>query len=466
MNAERVGKRIAAMAAELADLTDESFDALSTAERLRLCAQWETLTRRQAVVTHRLVAGLAHAPVAELGEASVTVALATLLRISKEEAGRRVREARDLAPRSSMTGETLQPALPQTAAAAARGQIGREHIRVIRGFFDRLPSFVGFDEREAAEAQLADIACGLTPEELRVAAHRLATLLDQDGELTDADRARRRYLILGKQQTDGMSEVRGRLDPAGRATIEAVFAKLGAPGMCNPEDESPTVDGEATAEAAASDNRSTGQRNHDALVAMGRMLLASGALGSHKGLPVSLIISTTLQDLESGKGHAVTGGGSLLPMSEVIRQASAAHHYLAVFDKHTAEPLYLGRTRRLASKAQRIMLYSKERGCTRPGCTAPAYHSEVHHAVADWANDGHTDITDLTLACGPDNRRVKPGGWTTRKRKDGRTEWIPPPQLDTGQARVNNYHHPERYLIPDEVDQERDGDHDDDPECH
>ena len=47
----------------------------------------------------------------------------------------------------------------------------------------------------------------------------------------------------------------------------------------------------------------------------------------------------------------------------------------------------------------------------------------------------------------------------SRKRKDGRTEWIPPPHLDTGQARVNNYHHPERYLIPDE--NEDDGDDED-----
>ena len=60
-------------------------------------------------------------------------------------------------------------------------------------------------------------------------------------------------------------------------------------------------------------------------------------------------------------GHAVTGGGTLLPMSEVIRQASAAHHYLAVFDDHTECPLYLGRSRRLASAAQRIVLYA-----TRP----------------------------------------------------------------------------------------------------
>ena len=163
---------------------------------------------------------------------------------------------------------------------------------------------------------------------------------------------------------------------------------------------------------------------------MGRALLASDTLGSHNGLPVTLVITTTLQELQSGQGHAVTGGGSLLPMSEVIRQAGAAQHYLAVFDKHTDRPLYLGRAKRCASPAQRLMLYAKDRGCSFPGCTAPAYHSQVHHAVTDWADGGHTDITEETLACGPHNRRVKPGAWKTRKRKDGRTEWLPPAQLD------------------------------------
>jgi uncharacterized protein DUF222 len=193
---------------------------------------------------------------------------------------------------------------------------------------------------------------------------------------------------------------------------------------------------------------------------MGKALLASGTLGSHHGLPVTMVITTTLHDLQSGTGHAVTGGGSLLPMAAVIRHAAAAHHYLAVFDHHTEEPLYLGRARRLASKAQPIMLYAKDRGCTRPGCTAPAYHSQVHHATRDWADGGPTNIGDLTLACGPDNRLIKQGGWRTRKRTDGRTEWLPPPQLDTGQTRVNNHHHPERYLLPDN---ENDGG-DDDPD--
>jgi hypothetical protein len=43
---------------------------------------------------------------------------------------------------------------------------------------------------------------------------------------------------------------------------------------------------------------------------------------------------------------------------------------------------------------------------------------------------------------------VEPGGWSTRINDDNDVEWIPPPHLDTGQARVNNYHRPERLFRP------------------
>jgi hypothetical protein len=97
-------------------------------------------------------------------------------------------------------------------------------------------------------------------------------------------------------------------------------------------------------------------------------------------------------------------------------------------------------------------LYSlaNDRGCTKPGCTAPGSWCEAHHVNGWTAANGPTDIDKLTLACPPHNRLIENSGWRTRKRKDGRTQWLPPPNLDTGQARVNNYHHPQRYLIPDE----------------
>ena len=185
-------------------------------------------------------------------------------------------------------------------------------------------------------------------------------------------------------------------------------------------------------------------------MAVGRSVLASGELGQHNGLTTTIIVRTTLQDLEHRAGVGVTGGGTVIPISDVIAMAAHATHYLAVFDKATGSALDLFRARRAASAAQRIMLIARDGGCTKPGCTVPAYGSQVHHAARDWADGGLTNIDELTLACPPDNRLVGPGGWTTRINDDTDVEWIPPAHLDTGQARVNNYHRPERLFRPPE----------------
>jgi hypothetical protein len=437
-----------------AEMAELSFTALTAPEVLAIQNRLEKGYRSQPMVDHKLIHHLiSQSAPTELGANSWPKVLSEALHISKGEAKRRIKQAELLGPRAALTGESLPPKLPNVAAAQAHGQIGAEHLKIIEKFFDDLPGHIDQQTRELAEADLARIATELGPAQFRQAADRLALLLNQDGDMpNDADRARRRYLTIEKQQADGTSRVHGQLDPEARATLDAVFAKWAAPGMCNPDDEAPCVDDEPSEEAERSDYRSQGQRNHDALKAMGRSVLASGELGKHNGLPATIIVSTTLQDLQSAAGMAVTAGGTLLPMRDVIRLASQSHHYLVIYDKHTRQPLYCGRAKRFATPGQRIVLHALDRGCTRPGCTAPGYWCQVHH-VDDWvAADGETNINKLTLACGPDNRLVEEGGWTTRKRKDGRTEWIPPPHLDTGQTRVNDYHHPEKYLLPEDED--------------
>ena len=124
-----------------------------------------------------------------------------------------------------------------------------------------------------------------------------------------------------------------------------------------------------------------------------------------------------------------------------------------MYDKHTSESLYLGRTKRLATPAQRIVAHARDRGCTRPGCTAPGYWCQLHHAVADWKDGGQSNVDDFTLACGADHRMLDNTDWRTRKNTKGQTEWLPPPDLDTGQHRINGYHHPERYLLPEDDDE-------------
>jgi len=427
-------------------LCELSFDVFTTPEGLRALERLERVARRLRSPQHALINQLgAQAGEEELG-GKLRSALADRLRITKAEAGRRIDEAADLGERRALTGESLAPQLTATAAAQREGLVGDGHVKVIRSFFAHVPAEVDPSTREAAEADLADKATGYRPDELAKYAQRIMDWLNPDGEFSDEERARKRGITIGKQEFDGMSRITGLVTPELRAAVEAMLAKLAAPGVCNPDDEAPVVDEEPSADAVRRDTRSQAQRNHDGVLAGLRGLLASGELGQHNGLPVSIVVTASLKDLEAAAGKALTGGGTLVPMSDVIRWAGHAHHYLAIFDN--GKPLALYHTKRLASPAQRIMLYAKDRGCTKPGCDAPAYHSQVHH-VRGWAATRRTDIDDLALACGIDNRLVEKG-WTTRTNARGETEWIPPAHLDRGQPRTNAFHHPEKLLAPDD----------------
>jgi hypothetical protein len=249
-----------------------------------------------------------------------------------------------------LSGQAQAPLLAKTAAAQAAGAIGVEHVAILRGFFTKLPGWVDpAATREQSEATLVEVAAGFGPDELGKAAALLAVLIDQDGpEPDDAERARRRTLEVGRQQGDGMATVSGQVDPQWLATWEPILAKLAAPGMGNPEDCAPRVSGTPSQAQIDGDTRSYGQRVHDAFLAIGRHVLSSGELGQHHGLPATIIVSTTLQDLQAAAGSAVTAGGSVLPMSEVIRLASHAVHYLVVCDEHTSEVLHCGRAKRIA----------------------------------------------------------------------------------------------------------------------
>jgi hypothetical protein len=436
-----------ALDAAVAAVGELTFGNLGPVVRLRALERMETARRRQIALGHDVIAGLAKEDPADVG-GPVHKVIADWLRISCAEARRRLRDAQQLSPRITLTGQELPPELPATAHAWRAGMLDGQHLRVIQTFVHDLPDATPVDTVERAERFLVQQATKLRPDQLEKAAHRCALLINPDGKFSDSDRARQRGFTWCGQRPDGMSIGKLVASPELRANLDAWLARFAAPGMCNPDDESPCVSGEPPEEAAGRDLRSHAQRQHDALNALVRGQLGDPKLGVHKGLPVAVVVSTTLQELTSGTGRAVTGGGTMLPMRGVIRMASHAYHYLAVFDEHSSRPLYLGRSRRVASPDQRIVLYAKDRGCTHPGCDAPGYWCEVHH-VDEWAAGGLTNADRLTLTCTPNHKLVEKG-WRTRKLPNGRTAWIPPPQLDRG-ARTNDYHHPERLFDDDEV---------------
>jgi hypothetical protein len=423
-----------------------SFDALSELDCVEVLCRLMKIARKIPGWQYELVNQLVERAVPDDIGGRLPSVLADRLKIRPAAAGRLIREAAQLGHRRALTGERLEPRLPTTAAGVRDGEIGPEHVAVIRNFFHQLPVSVAADEREKAEEMLGRMAADLRPDQLQKAADRWAALINPDGTFSDEDRARKRGFFWAPQGCDGMSKGTLIATPQLRATLDAVIAKLGAPGMCNPEDPAPTVDGEPPDEQVRGDTRTRSQRAHDAFTAMGRALLASGELGQHRGLPTTIIVKTTLQELESGAGRAQTGGGTWLPMRDVIRMASSAHHYLAIFDKHSNRPLYLGRTR-IASGDQRIVLYARDLGCTKPGCDKPGYLCEVLHMKA-WSRGGQTEPDNLAFGCKPDHN-LHDQGWTTRLNEDGVAEWRPPPHLNLKPG-VNNFHHPERYLEEDD----------------
>ena len=245
--------------------------------------------------------------------------------------------------------------------------------------------------------------------------------------------------------------------------LEAVFAKWAAPGMCNPDDEDP-VHGWRTARprTVSGDTRSTGQRNHDALKAMGRAMLASGQLGQPQRAAGDAGHLHHTQ--RAGIRHRACGHRRGQPAADVggdppSRGGPALPGGVRQPHRPTAVP-----------RPQPNDWPPRHNGsCCMPTTAAARSPAAPHRPITARSTTrrptGPTADTPTSTTkpwpAARDNRRVKPGGWSTRKRKDGRTEWIPPPHLDTGQARVNNYHHPERYLIPDERPHDEDEGDDD-----
>jgi hypothetical protein len=481
--------------AATAALEDVDFTGFDTAQLLAIQSERERCARTEAMIDHRIQAALmAESTPREIGGKSWKDVLATRMRISGKEAARRVAAAETLGPRHGITGEELAPALPACASALLAGTINAEHITVISKTLTKAGQYVNAAELAQIETDLVAAATRETPETLKAGADKLLYLLNQDGDSPDVA-AHLRGLRIGKQDADGLVHVDGWLDPETASYLSSVTEAWGAPGINNPDDPHPihnptpnpldtdtdtedpetasnTADSvppgpeatdtrteldasqqeqaQAQEQAAARDTRTRAQRNHDALKAALRELLMAKRLGQHGGLPVTVVVSTTLAELEAAAGIAVTGSGLRMPMQDLIRLASHSYHYLVVYEHHTAEPLYMARTKRLASKAQRLLLYNRDRGCTRPGCRIPADDCQVHHAEADWQHGGQTDAPDLALSCGPDNRLVGLG-WTTSIDPDtGRVHWHPPPLMDTGQDTLNHHFHPEELLVPRE----------------
>ncbi|HEX9831535.1 MAG TPA: 13E12 repeat family protein [Mycobacterium sp.] len=427
-----------------AQIRELSSDEVGSAFRVEMAERLETQERTNRGLMYRVFGQIADPP-DETGLVSGFIdSLWARLRIPPKEIKRRMKVAARISPRRQVSGPPLPADLPLVAAALEAGAIGEDHLRAITRAMKRLPSCVSVQDRDDVETSLVREAVKNDAEIVKAAGRHIDEIFNPDGDFDEADRARRRGMVLGPQGPDGMSRLSGWIDPETRCYVEAATAAV-RPGRHLPDgtiEETP-------------DDRSPSQRCHDGIKLGLKAGIASGQLGSHRGHPVTVIARTTLAELNQA-AHAVTdpdvampspartGGDTALPMRDLIRMAADAIHYLAVFEDHSERPIYLGRQKRIATADQRIICYARDGGCTRPNCLEPGYHCEVHHSP-DWAAGGKTDADMLFFACGPDHDRATKGRWRTTVTNTGRLAWT----NGTRPPETNHTHHPEELLRND-----------------
>ncbi|BBY07594.1 hypothetical protein MNVI_29120 [Mycobacterium noviomagense] len=327
-------------------LRDTSSTVVGNKFRVDVAERLETQHRVNRGLTYRFFGELADPPDETGAVPAVRDMLWARLRITPKEITRRFRLAARIRPRRSLTGAPMPPELPELEAAIQAGTVGEDHIRAVCRAVDELPSCVSPTDAANAERTLVQHAAKLDAGIVARLGQRIADHLNPDGHFDDHDRARRRGLRLSPQGADGMSQLSGLIDPQTRAYFEAIEAVV-RPGRHRRETD-----------PEQRDHRTPAQRCHDALKLGLEAAICSGKFGSHRGHPVTVIVTTTLAELDRA-AHAVadpsiqmpaparTGGGSRLPMRDLIRMAAKAIHYLAVFDNHTGRPPYLGRQSRI-----------------------------------------------------------------------------------------------------------------------
>jgi hypothetical protein len=78
---------------------------------------------------------------------------------------------------------------------------------------------------------------------------------------------------------------------------------------------------------------------------------------------------------------------------------------------HAPGELNLGRTTRLANRAQRRALRGLYRCCAIPGCSVAYERCKLHHIIW-WSNGGRTDLDNLVPVCTAHHTKIHHDHWT------------------------------------------------------
>ncbi|MGH3539796.1 MAG: DUF222 domain-containing protein, partial [Pseudonocardiaceae bacterium] len=295
----------------------------------------EKLSRQTQSVMLEVVAEIDARGIAVRDGFSTTQRLvAGMLQLSAAEARMRVEHAAMVGTRRTITGETLAPRLPATAAALAAGEIGAGQLRVITETIAALPASVPQPARERAEADLAGYARDFDPRRLRIIAQRLVANLDPDGPPPGEDPTPEtpvRGELWLRDRRDGGLGLEGWLDAEHGSIVRALIEQLAAR-------RASTTEGTA-------DPRTVPQRHAEALIELCDRARASDEFPSTAGEPPHVTVTITWDALRTALGTATLDYGQLISAGDARRLACDCKLIPVVLGSDS-EPLDVGRAMR------------------------------------------------------------------------------------------------------------------------
>ncbi|MGW5556108.1 DUF222 domain-containing protein [Micromonospora sp. NPDC003944] len=317
---------------------------------------------------------------------------------------------------------------PGIRQALADGVISLDQARVIADTATTVHATAGAEATEKAVSLLVDWAGQFEPNLLRrlgsrILDHVAPDLADAAAKAAlDAEAARSardRHLTLS-EQTDGRLRLTGTLDAETAGLLRAAIDPLTAP-------------------SGSDDQRSPGQRRHDALADVCRLSLRTAELPEHGGDSAQIVVTTTYDALAAKLGAGTLDTGLQVTPQTVRRLACDATLLPAVLGG-AGQILDVGRQRRLITGPLRRALVLRDKGCTFPGCDRPPRWCDAHH-IEHWADGGQTSLTNAVLLCGHHHRHLHHSGWTVRLASDGQPEFTAPAWLDPEQVPRRNHYH-------------------------
>ena len=176
------------------------------------------------------------------------------------------------------------------------------------------------------------------------------------------------------------------------------------------------------------------QRNADALVALITQQPAeagdghTGAGGPDCGIRPQKTVLVVSADYDAIEGQLKNAGlidGTPIELDEIRRLACEAQIVPMIFAAD-GQPLYMGRAQRAVTKAQKLALYRRDRGCV--GCGIRPQACDAHH-IQPWDHNGPTDIDNLVLLCPRCHTKVHKHHHTIQHdTQTGRHRLQPPPR--------------------------------------